>query len=272
MKIAVSATPSHAPTAPFLWRDCRPADVMAIAAELGYDGIELHLRHAGDIDRASVREQAARYGLSVPTLGTGLAAGLDGLSFASSDRAVRRQAVECVQGHIALAAYLNARVIIGSLSGRVGSDPVQRTALRSAALECLDEICQDASKVGVTVLLEPLNRYECDYLNTVQDVLEVIAELGASNLQVLADTFHMNIEEVDLPTSLRLAGNKLGHVHLADSNRQAIGHGHLDAAGVIATLEDMKYQHFVSFEVFPVPNSRQATEDAIRTARHIAAA
>jgi sugar phosphate isomerase/epimerase len=244
---------------------------MALAAELGYNGVELHLRHAEDIDRADVRQLAAHYDLRIPALGTGLAAGLDGLSLTHPDPTIRRQAVERVLGHIDLAAYLNSHVIIGSLSGRVGSDPGQRAILRTAALECLHEICSQASIAGVTVLLEPLNRYECDYLNTVRDVLDVIDELGMPNLRVLADTFHMNIEEVDLATSVRLAGDRLGHVHLADSNRRAAGYGHLDIAQVLRTLQGMDYQGYISFEVFPLPNARQASETAIRTVKQILA-
>jgi sugar phosphate isomerase/epimerase len=119
------------------------------------------------------------------------------------------------------------------------------------------------------MLLEPLNRYEGDYLNTIEDVLAVIHEIEASNLKILADTFHMNIEEADITASFRRAGESLGHVHLVDSNRQAPGHGHLDIKSVLKVLRDMNYQGYISFETLPLPNPRQAIEDAIRTAKTI---
>jgi 5-keto-L-gluconate epimerase len=269
MKLILSATPSEAPAAPFLYRGCSPGAALAVAAELGYDGVELHLRQASDVDAPEVRRQAEDLGLRIPTLGTGLAAGLDGLSFAHPDPALRRQAVDRVKEHIELASVLGAAVIIGSLSGRVGGSPEERPVRRTAALDCLREVCRSAAAVGVTVLLEPLNRYECDYLNTIQDALAVGVEIGAPNLRVLADTFHMNIEEVDLAKSLELAGSHLGHVHLADSNRQAAGHGHLNIEGVLRTLQMIGYCGYISFEVFPAPTSRQAAEDAIRTVRSV---
>ena len=269
--LVLSATPSEAYFAPFLLRGVDPADAFALAGELGYDGVEMHLRQASDIDRAAVRQLASDHGLTVPTLGTGLAAGMDGLTFASPDPVIRRRAVERVKQHIDLAAWLNASVIIGSLSGRVGNDPEQRQALRATALDCLAECCRAAADAGVTMLLEALNRYECDYLNTIQDVLDVIAEIRAPNLKVLADTFHMNIEEIDIAASLRRAGDKLGHVHLADTNRQAPGHGHLNVGSVLQALQDISYRGYISFEVFPKPDARQAAADAIQTVKGILA-
>lgn len=269
MKLVLSATPSDAPAAPFLFGNCPPGVALRVAKELGYDGVELHLRDAGDVDAQAVRRQAEELGLCIPTLGTGLAAGLDGLSFAHPDAAVRREAVSRVKGHIGLAATLQAAVIIGSLSGRVGGDPRTGLQRREAALACVSELCSYAEARNVGILLEPLNRYECDYLNTVQDVLSVADEIGALNLRVLADTFHMNIEEKSIVAAMELAGPRLGHVHLADSNRQAAGHGHLDIASIVETLERMEYRRAMSFEVFPLPNARQAAEDAIRTVKKL---
>jgi sugar phosphate isomerase/epimerase len=153
--------------------------------------------------------------------------------------------------------------------GRVGDDPKERTTRHSAALDCLEACCKAATKEGVTLLVEPLNRYESDYLNTVQDALDIMKQVESPNLKLLADTFHMNIEEVDIAASLRKAGSKLGLIHLADSNRQAPGYGHLDFRGVIKTLQDIHYQGYLSFEVLPVPDPEKAAEQAIRYVKEI---
>ena len=271
MKLALSATPTHTQTAPFLLRGWTPTDAFALARELGCEGVELHLRSASDVVDTEIIELAARHGVQVPTLGTGLAAGIDGLSFSNPDPSVRRAAVERVKGHIALAGRIGAAVIIGSLSGRLGPESPRRRELRGAALESLDECCKCAASAGITMLLEPLNRYECDYLNTVRDVLGVIDELAAPNLKVLADTFHMNIEEADISESLRLAGPRVGHVHLADTNRRAPGHGHLDITTVLRTLQAIDYRGYLSFEVFPQPEPRIAAADAVRNVRAVLA-
>jgi len=124
-------------------------------------------------------------------------------------------------------------------------------------------LCELAGRLAVTILLEPLNRYECDYINRLADVAAIAAEIGAPNLKLLADTFHMNIEEPDIAASLKAAGRLLGHVHLADTNRQAPGHGHLDIPAILSALDEMGYQGYLSFEVFPVPDARTAIRDGV---------
>jgi sugar phosphate isomerase/epimerase len=257
MKIAITATPGEAPRAPILLR----GDIAAAfrkAAEAGCDGVELHLRRAEDVDPAVVRRLVCEFGLGVPTLGTGMAVA-DGLSFADPDPEVRARAVERVLGHVRLAAAIGSAVTIGSLSGRLGSRP--------GALQCLSDICRAAEPLGVIVLLEPLNRYECDYINTVVDGLRIMDEVGAPNLRLLADTFHMNIEETDMAASLEAAGQRLGHVHLADSNRRAPGHGHFDFAGVFAALARIGYSGYLSLEVLPLPDAATAIRDGVAAIR-----
>jgi sugar phosphate isomerase/epimerase len=95
--------------------------------------------------------------------------------------------------------------------------------------------------------------------------------LGVPNLKVLADTFHMNIEEVNLAASLRGAGEYLGHVHLVDSNRQAPGHGHLDLPAVVGALNDIGYAGFAAFECLPLPDTRTAASDGLAYVRSIPA-
>jgi sugar phosphate isomerase/epimerase len=119
------------------------------------------------------------------------------------------------------------------------------------------------------LLLEPLNRYEADDLTTLDQAAQVIRELGAPNLKLLADTFHMNIEEVDLAASLRRHAPLLGHVHLVDSNRQVPGHGHVDMKAILQALLDTGFQGYLSFEVLPLPNSRQAAVDGMHTVQQV---
>jgi len=267
LRIAITATPSPAPGAPILLRG-DIADAFREAAELGCQGVELHLRRSEDVDVRAVKRLAADYGLEIPTLGTGMAAVEDGLTLSDPDAAVRARTVERLRGHLELAAEIGSAVTIGSISGRLGrGEEAQRRAQRARALECLAEVCRVGEPLGVTVLLEPLNRYECDYLNTLADGMSAVAEVGAPNLKLLADTFHMNIEEADLAASLTAARACLGHVHLADSNRRAPGHGHLDFAAILDTLEGMGYQGYLSMEVFPVPDARRAIQDGVAAIR-----
>ena len=267
LRIAITAIPSPPHPAPLLlYGDLAAA--FRQASEWGCQGVEVHLRRAEDVDVKAVKRLAAEYGLAVPTLGTGMTATKDGLTFADPSPEVRERAIERLRGHVDLAGQLGSAVTIGSISGKLGSCQGQeRRDRRAQALECLREVCHLAGRAGVAVLLEPLNRYESDYINTLADGMEVAAEIGAPNLKLLADTFHMSIEEADLAASLRAAGPSIGHVHLADTNRQAPGHGHLDVAGVLRALADTGYQGYLSFEILPLPDACRAIRDGIEAIR-----
>jgi sugar phosphate isomerase/epimerase len=265
-RLAITATPSAPRPAPLLlWGDIAGAFRQAVG--WGCQGVEIHLQRAEDLDPQAVMRLMADYGLGVPTLGTGMAAA-DGLSLCDTHQEIRAKTIERVRGHIQFAAEIGSAVTVGILSGKLGNCAgAERLGRRAQALESLAELCGLARRAAVTVLLEPLNRYECDYINTLADAVNVIAEIAAPNLKLLADTFHMNIEEVDLASSLRTAGPFLGHVHLADTNRQAPGHGHLDVASILATLAQIDYQGYISFEVFPLPDAGTAIRDSIAAVR-----
>lgn len=268
MKLALTSTTPDVTFGPILLRT--PFETaFSTASERGCDGVELHLRHPGLVDGEEILRLMDRYGLEVPTIGTGLAAGMDGLTFTDPDPEIRRQAVERIEGQISLAARLGAAVIIGFMYGRLGGIEAELPVRAGYGLAALAECCRSAEQRGVTLLLEPINRYENDHLNTIEEALEVIERVGAPNLKVLADTFHMNIEEVDLGRSLIRAGAGLGHVHLADSNRRAPGHGHLDLAGVLSALADIRYDGYLAFEVLPLPDPLTAVRDATGLVRRL---
>lgn len=269
MKIALTATPSVARFAPILWRG-RVQAAFELAAELGYDGVELHLRSPDDIEPEAVRALQEKHGLGVPTLGTGMAAGEDGLTFTDPDPAVRQRAVARVGEHIRLASVVRSAVTLGLIRGKLGGDQ-QRDTRRATMLDCVGECCRLAAAEGVTILLEPLNHYEADDLTTLDQAADMIGELKAPNLKLLADTYHMNIEEVDIAASLRRHAAVLGHVHLVDSNRQVPGHGHMDMRSILQALLATGYQGYVCFEVLPLPDPRRAASDGIQTVREILA-
>ena len=264
MKIALTATLAAPRTAPLLLRGPMN-DAFGLAAALGYDGVEIHLREPDDIDRAAVAEMAQRLGLGIPTLGTGMAVA-EGLTFADPDPEVRRRAVARILGQVELAAALGSGVTIGLVRGRLGQGEARGAAER-AFLDCLEACCRAAAPLGVMLFLEPLNRYECDYLHTLDEAAAVIERLGAANLKLLADTFHMNVEEVDMAAALRRVGAQLGHVHLVDSNRWVPGRGHIDMKGILRALADGGYEGYLSLEALPLPDPRTATREGLWAVR-----
>ena len=262
MKLVTTTTPIEVNLAPILLSG-PISESFALASRYGFDGIEVHLRDPHDVDWEEMVELSRRYSLPVTTLGTGMAAGMDGLTFTDPEAGVRVRAVERVKEHIRLAARLGSAVTIGVLNGRLGSNLEQAAQGREHHLACLKECCHAAADAGVSLLLEPLNRYECDWLNTTADALSIIAQLGFANLKYLADTYHMNIEEVNIAASMRRAGSVLGYIHLVDSNRCGPGQGHLPFGEVLNALVDVGYDGYLSLECLPKPDAESAIKNSL---------
>jgi sugar phosphate isomerase/epimerase len=231
-------------------------------ARLGYDGAELAVRDPALLDVAAIKQLLDGYGLAVPAIGTGQAWGEEGLSLTDAEAAVRRRARARLQTHADLAAIFGARLIIGLIRGKLQGDMAEQQ--RAWAVAGLRQVAAYAAQRGVELVLEPINRYETNFLNTVAETLAFLDEVAAPNVGLLFDTFHANIEEPSLAGSLRAAGQHLKHVHTADSNRWAPGSGHLDFAAVVATLRQSGYDGWLSAEILPLPGSaEQAAAQAI---------
>jgi sugar phosphate isomerase/epimerase len=112
----------------------------------------------------------------------------------------------------------------------------------------LEGLCKTAEKAGAHLLLEPLNRYETHYLRRLEQAASIIERVPHPNLKIMADFFHMSIEEVDIPGAIRKAGNLIAHVHLADSNRLLPGQGHTDFQAGFAALKDTGYSGYMALE------------------------
>jgi D-psicose/D-tagatose/L-ribulose 3-epimerase len=126
---------------------------------------------------------------------------------------------------------------------------VRRGQWRTVAKN-LKEICAVAEDNGCRIAMEPLNRFETDFLNTVEQALEMIAEVDSPALRLLLDTFHMNIEEKDIPAAIRRAGRHVAHIHACGSDRGTPGNDHLDWRGIAAALRDIRYTGDVVIESF----------------------
>lgn len=116
----------------------------------------------------------------------------------------------------------------------------------------LVELCRQlgdyAEKAGCLLLLEPLNRYETHLLNRLEQAVEICEEVNSPGVKIMADFFHMSIEEKDIARSIEGAGHHIRHIHLADSNRLLPGHGHTDFASGFAALKKIGYSDFMALE------------------------
>ncbi|MEW5718689.1 MAG: sugar phosphate isomerase/epimerase family protein [Chloroflexota bacterium] len=270
-------------------------------ANLGYDGIELGVREPDKLDVADLQRTLAKYRLAVPAIGTGQAFVEEQLSFTDPDADVRARAIARVQTHIALASVIarstlsgaaffaaeskgrdeavsNSRVgdcfaplamtkplvIIGLIRGKTWAQ-ITREQAHTWMVDALKTLARDAKARGVRLVIEPINRYETDWVNDVAGALTLIEEIGADNVGVLFDTFHANIEEPNIEASLRACGARLFHVHVADSNRWYPGAGHTNFASILATLCAMNYAGWVSAEILPKPDVKRAAAETYKT-------
>lgn len=231
---------------------------VAKIAEWGYEGVELAVRDPRLVDAGQLERIVSAHDLAVPAIGTGQAWGEEGLSLTDADPAIRSAAIERIKSHIPLARRFNAAVVIGLIRGVT---PEEQTHDQSMAylIEALQR-CTAAAPRGVRFALEPLNRYETDLVHTVADGLDLIKRVGAENLGLLLDTFHMNIEEPVIEDGVRAADDRIFHFHVADSNRRYPGAGHLDFASILDALFATGYRGFVSGEFMPFPDADTSAE------------
>lgn len=215
-------------------------------ARLGYDAIEL-VGEPDQYDAPRVRRLAADAGIAVSSISSMYTAERD-LCNPDPDR--RRQAVDYVRAVADLAAATGAATIIVAPSAVMKTAPLAAHADEwNWASESIRAGGEYAASVGVDVALEPWNRYETYFLNRLEQAIELWRAVGLENGGVMADTFHMNIEEASIPDALRTAKGLLQHVHLADSNRAVAGRGHTDFRPILRALLEIEYEGYLSFEV-----------------------
>ncbi|MDY7080719.1 MAG: 5-keto-L-gluconate epimerase [Chloroflexota bacterium] len=249
---------------------------VAKIAGWGYDGVELAIRDPGLVDGDELARAVSAHGLSVPAIGTGQAWGEEGLSFTDPDPAVRAAAIERTQAHVPFAAQTGAIIIVGLLRGIV-KPGVDHGQAMDWLVDALQQCCAAAQSFGsaqgkphtVRIALEPICRYETTLINNVAQGLELVERVGADNMGLLLDTFHMNIEEPVIEESIRACGDRIFHFHVADSNRWYPGAGHLDFTSILDTLFATGYEGFVSGEFMPLPDADTAARLGIAFLREI---
>jgi 5-keto-L-gluconate epimerase len=262
MQLAVTWTAKKRTFAPLVYTG-DIAECFRKASEMGYQGVEMSIQRDTDVVVQTVLDAADQHGLKVSAIGTGLALMEDGLSFSNHDENIRKAAAERFKEQIVFAARLNAPVILGLIHGKLS--PSQEKSLRER--EWIYDITRSsalyAKELGVDFIIEPINRYETNFINSISEALNFIAEIDTGNLGVMADAFHMNIEEINLSKSIRLAGKNLTYVHLSDSNRGRPGGGHIDFKSILSVLHEIDYKGFMSMEFLPGANADQSAKEAI---------
>jgi D-psicose/D-tagatose/L-ribulose 3-epimerase len=170
------------------------------------------------------------------------------------DGAVRANGAAYVRHCIAAANAMGARTLIGPLYSAVGRtwamSPEERERLTELLVDTLRGLAAEAGALGVTLAIEPLNRFETSFINLASQAIEVVDRVGHPSCQLMLDTFHMNIEERSLEAAIRAAGPRLRHIHACENDRGAPGSGHVPWGQVASGLRAVGYDGPVVIESF----------------------
>lgn len=214
----------------------------------GFDGVEVPMFRPAEFATADIAKGLAENGLecTICSVLTG------GLSIISEDAAVRRQSRVHMEECVKTAAEVGAKIIAGPLYSPVGYLPGRRRTADEWkwAVDCYQSLGPVLTQYGVTIAIEPLNRFETYFLNTAQDAALLCDQIGHPNVGVLFDTFHANIEEKDIAQGYRTVAKHLKHVHTCENDRGIPGTGHVEWKSVFQALRDIHYDGWLTIESF----------------------
>ena len=247
MKLSVViATPEVEPW-PYQLLSGSFAEKAAKAADMGYEGVELVCLDLDRVDLPAVKRTLRDHGLDVAGLVTGALYAVERLCLMAPDDSVVPEAMRRFRQFLDFAGEYGAVVDVGLFRGRLDAMSDKDGGL-AGLRERLLESAEYAQSRGARVTLEPINRFESDFIHSAQDGLEWVGKVGHPSFGLMLDTFHMNIEDACIERSVRDAAECLWHVHIGDSNRLSAGEGHFDFAGMVGTLKDVGFNGFLSSE------------------------
>lgn len=225
-------------------------DLFQKVKDMGFDVLEICVEDPETIHPDSILKAASQTGVEVLICG---AFGED-RDLSSFDATVREQGLTYLKTCIDLAKAVGSDVVSGPMYAAVGKTNLlsdeQRNEQWDLAVENMKKAAAYALERGVKLAFEPLNRFETDFINTVEQGLDFIRRIDMENVGMLLDTFHMNIEERDIGDAIRLAGDKLFNFHACANDRGTPGKDHIPWDAVKAALDEIGYDRHVVIEAF----------------------
>ena len=230
----------------------------------GFDFVEFLAPDPGELDLA-----ATRWALNDAGLGALLTARVNLERDPTSNEAVKRQRgidylLSCIDDCVTLGASLLSGPLYGSplvFAGRAPHpiDEAARQLRLSWGVEGLQRVGMVAGDAGLRLGIEPLNRYETDFLNTARQGVDLVRRIGLPSVGLMLDTFHMNIDDDDIPGAIRSAGDSLFHFQANENHRGYLGTGHIDWTAVVRALADIGYEGTITLEPFRRTDERIGT-------------
>ena len=216
----------------------------------GFETVEIPVEAPEHIEPAKVRAAAEKAGLAIGSICACMGPGRD-LRGTDAEQETGRDYVRAL---IDQAVELGCPRVIGPIYSVVGKadavEPDQQKREWALVVENLKTLARHAEQRGITLCIEPLNRFETDFLNTCDQGLKLVRAVGSKAVKLHLDTFHMNIEEKDQAAAIRKAGRLLAHFHACGSDRGTPGGDHIDWKPIVKALKEINYQGDIVIESF----------------------
>ncbi|MFW6138362.1 MAG: sugar phosphate isomerase/epimerase family protein [Spirochaetota bacterium] len=218
--------------------------------EMGFDGVEIALEEEGDLDYRKALAALKDHGLTCCAVCGTYGTGRDLRGSKTEQQEAKRYIRECIDACCAL----ECDIFAGPHYSRVGRAKPETAQAKSEqwkrVVANLQELGSDAKKQGVCLALEPMNRFATDFLNTCEQTLKLIEDVGSPMIKVHLDTFHMNIEEKNPCMAILDAGEHLYHLHVSENDRGTPGTGCINWKAIKDALVKINYDRYVAIESF----------------------
>jgi D-psicose/D-tagatose/L-ribulose 3-epimerase len=214
----------------------------------GFDAVELLIEDPTDIDPVLVKQELARCGLACGSVAAAINPQCDLRGTAASQRNGVKYLCQLIDQMVLLDTHVLGGPVYSYVGRATAYSPLEQKRHWQAVVKNLKTVAKYAAARGKLVCVEPLNRFETDFLNTIEQGLKLIQDVGSPNLKLHLDTFHANIEEKDQGAAIRRAGKHLGHIHACGCDRGTPGNDHIDWKSIAAALKAIKYDGDIALE------------------------
>ncbi len=232
------------------------------AKEFGCDIYEIAVEDFSTIDVAGILAAKAETGIETPTICGAFGESRD---ISSENEEFRKIGVQYIKDCVDFAAKIDCKVIAGPLYSAVGkarqTTEDEKNRQWDWAVENMKLLAQYAQDKGIKLAVEPLNRFETDFINTVEQGMELITRVGYDNVGFLLDTFHMNVEEANIPAAIRLAKGRIMDFHTCANNRGTPGEDNFNWEAIRDALRDAQYDDYCLIESF-TPDCKEIAKAA----------
>jgi len=262
--------------------DLELRDMFKYAAGLGYQAVELapysfcnSVMEVSPAERNKIRKWAEEAGINItgihslftPIPGITPRFGCPpGLQLNSADPSIRLKTKEYLKELMRLCGEVGGKnVVLGSASARSVPEGISYDEAWRSARDAFRECSELGAQYGVNLCLEPIHAALTNFINTPEEAVKMVKDVGHPNCRWILDTFAMNAQGVDLAQAIQQFGDTLAHVHVNDDNRSWPGSGSIDFNSVARALKSINYDGYVSVEVFDLsPNPETVATEAIK--------